>query len=35
LTRLCELLGLAAETVERQKEIAGRAQSNGKVVPPE
>jgi Lon protease-like protein len=35
LTRLCELLGIAAETVERQKEIAGRAQSNGKVVPPE
>ena len=34
LTRLCELLGIAAETVERQKEIAGRAQSNGKVVPP-
>ena len=35
LTRLCELLGIAAETVERQKEIAGRAQTNGKVVPPE
>jgi Lon protease-like protein len=35
LTRLCELLGIAAETVERQKEISNRAQSNGKVVPPE
>ena len=35
LTRLCELLGIAAETVERQKEIAGRAQTNGKVTPPE
>ncbi len=35
LARLCELLGIAAQTVERQKEIAGRAQSNGKVVPPE
>ena len=34
LTRLCELLALAAETVERQKEIAARAQSNGKVEPP-
>jgi len=35
LSRLCELLAIAAETVERQKEIAARAQSNGKVVPPE
>ena len=35
LTRLCELLGIAAETVERQKEIAGRAQTNGKVTPQE
>jgi len=35
LARLCELLSIAAETVERQKEIAVRAQSNGKVHPPE
>ena len=35
LARLCELLAIAAETVERQKEIAGRAQTNGKVNPPE
>jgi Lon protease-like protein len=35
LARLCELLSIAAETVERQKEISNRAQSNGKVVPPE
>jgi Lon protease-like protein len=34
LTRLCELLAIAAETVERQKEIASRAQANGKVEPP-
>lgn len=34
LARLCELLAIAAETVERQKEIAVRAQSNGKVHPP-
>ena len=34
LVRLCELLGIAAETVERQKEVAARAQSNGKVHPP-
>jgi len=34
LARLCELLAIAAETVERQKEIAARAQSNGKVHPP-
>jgi ATP-dependent Lon protease len=34
LVRLCELLAIAAETVERQKEIASRAQSNGKVHPP-
>jgi Lon protease-like protein len=34
LTRLCELLTIAAETVERQKEVAERAQSNGKVHPP-
>ncbi len=35
LARLCELLTLAAETVERQTEIASRAQSNGKVHPPD
>jgi ATP-dependent Lon protease len=35
LVRLCELLSIAAETVERQREIAGRAQSNGKVHPPD
>jgi Lon protease-like protein len=34
LLRLCELLTTAAETVERQKEIAVRAQGNGKVQPP-
>ena len=34
LVRLCELLTIAAETVERQKEIATRAHSNGKVHPP-
>jgi Lon protease-like protein len=34
LMRLCELLAIAAETVERQKDIATRAQSNGKVHPP-
>jgi Lon protease-like protein len=34
LSRLCELLTIAAETVERQKVIATRAQSNGKVQPP-
>ena len=34
LARLCELLVIAAETVERQKEIATRAHSNGKVHPP-
>jgi Lon protease-like protein len=34
LVRLCELLGIAAETVGRQKEVAARAQSNGKVHPP-
>jgi len=34
LVRLCELLGIAAETVERQKDVAARAQSNGKVHPP-
>lgn len=34
LVRLCELLAIAAETVERQKEVAARAQSNGKVHPP-
>jgi len=34
LRRLCELLAIAAETVARQKEIAERAQSNGKVEPP-
>jgi Lon protease-like protein len=35
LTRLCELLAIAAETVERQREIASRAQTNGKVQPPD
>jgi Lon protease-like protein len=35
LARLCELLAIAAATVERQKEIGVRAQSNGKVQPPE
>ena len=34
LRRLCELLATAAETVERQREIAARAQTNGKVQPP-
>ena len=34
LLRLCELLAIAAETVERQHEIAARARSNGKVQPP-
>ena len=34
LERLCELLGIAAETVARQTEIAAKAQSNGKVHPP-
>ena len=34
LHRLCELLAIAAETVERQKEISTRAQGNGKVEPP-
>lgn len=34
LARLCELLAIAAETVERQKDVATRAQSNGKVHPP-
>jgi Lon protease-like protein len=34
LERLCELLGIAAETVARQTAIAARAQSNGKVHPP-
>ena len=35
LSRLCELLTIAAATVERQKEIGLRAQTNGKVHPPE
>lgn len=35
LARLCELLAIAAETVERQKVIAARAHSNGKVRPPD
>ena len=35
LVRLCELLAIAAETVERQREIATRAHSNGKVHPPD
>jgi ATP-dependent Lon protease len=34
LVRLCELLTIGAETVERQQEIASRAQTNGKVNPP-
>ncbi len=34
LGRLCEILTIAAETVERQREIGARAQSNGKVEPP-
>jgi Lon protease-like protein len=34
LRRLAELLSAAAETVERQREIAARAQTNGKVQPP-
>jgi len=34
LMRLAELLAIAAETVERQQEIASRAQTNGKVHPP-
>ena len=34
LVRLCELLAIAAESVERQREVATRAQSNGKVHPP-
>jgi len=34
LMRLAELLAIAAETVERQQEIASRAQANGKVHPP-
>ncbi len=35
LVRLCELLAIAAETVERQKLIAARAHSNGRVRPPD
>ena len=35
LVRLCELLAIAAATVERQREIGLRAQGNGKVHPPE
>lgn len=34
LRRLCETLEGAAEAVERQREIAGRAQGNGRVHPP-
>ncbi len=34
LVRLCELLAIAAETVERQRKIALRAHTNGKVHPP-
>ena len=34
LVRLCELLAIAAETVERQQKIALRAQTNGNVHPP-
>jgi Lon protease-like protein len=34
LRRLCEILEGAAETVERQREIAARAQGNGRVHPP-
>jgi Lon protease-like protein len=33
LRRLCELLEHAAETIERQHEIAARAQTNGRVDP--
>lgn len=35
LERLCELLKAAAETVVRHREIAARAQTNGKVHPPD
>ncbi len=35
LVRLCELLTSAAETVVRHREIAARAQTNGKVHPPD
>lgn len=35
LARLCELLTIAADTVARQQEISSRAQTNGKVQPPE
>jgi Lon protease-like protein len=35
LVRLCELLAIAAETVERQRKIALRAHTNGKVHPPD
>ena len=35
LVRLCELLAIAAKAVERQKEVATRAQSNGRVHPPD
>jgi Lon protease-like protein len=34
LSRLCELLTIAAATVERQREVAARAQTNGRVHPP-
>jgi ATP-dependent Lon protease len=34
MTRLCEILETVAAAVERQREIAERAQKNGKVTPP-
>ncbi len=34
LRRLCDLLAAASETVARQREIAERAQTNGKMHPP-
>ena len=34
LTRLCEILETVASAVERQREIAERAQTNGRVQPP-
>jgi Lon protease-like protein len=34
LARLCELLAIAVDTVERQAEIAASAKTNGKVNPP-
>ena len=34
MKRVCEILAGAAETVERQREIAARAQRNGRAHPP-